>query len=167
MGTRASSLGKKLLLGGDVRILLGGLFLIVGLLAGRTTVVAGSAPNAAPAPPPPAVARTSPVPADTALARANEFRARAGLPPLQGDAAITTATQNHANYYALNHADPPAIANPHNEVAGKPGFTGVNFWDRLQAAGFSGNATAEVMHFLGDPRASVNGWMASVFHRQA
>ncbi len=101
-----------------------------------------------------------------ALERANLYRARAGVMLLCLHPAIVTAAQNHANYYMLNHDDPSAWEyGAHGEVEGKPGYTGRWPSDRIKAAGFPWSGGSEVMHFIGDPIASVDGWMATVYHR--
>lgn len=101
-----------------------------------------------------------------AIARANEYRQQVGLAPLQSHAAIGTAAQNHANYYVTNAHDPAAQTyGPHGEVAGKPQFTGQWPSDRLKAANYPWFGGAEIIHFRGDAITSVDGWMATVYHR--
>lgn len=94
------------------------------------------------------------------LARADLFRADAGLPPLTGDALISTASRNHSNYTKLNPE--AAENNPHDETPGLPGFTGLEPWDRCEAVGTRCNS--EIMYGPGvtDP---VAGWLATVYHR--
>jgi hypothetical protein len=41
----------------------------------------------------------------------------------------------------------------------------VNFYDRMSAAGFAGPAMFETMAFVGQPAASVDEWLNTVFHR--
>ncbi len=108
--------------------------------------------------------------AQQALDRLNVYRVRAGVIALRLHLAIVAAAQNHANYHMLNYADASAWTNgPHGEVPGKPGFTGAGPWDRIVAAGYPSDypwwAGSEVMHFIGDPIASVDGWMATIYHR--
>jgi len=108
--------------------------------------------------------------AQRALERLNMYRALAGAPPLRLYPAVVAAAQNHANYALLNHGDDSAWANgAHGEVPGKPGFTGAGPWDRMVAAGYPSEfpwwGGSEVMHGWGDPVASVDGWMASIYHR--
>jgi photosystem II stability/assembly factor-like uncharacterized protein/uncharacterized protein YkwD len=115
-------------------------------------------------------AESFPTPARLALDQMNRYRAQVGVPPLQLHAAIVNAAQNHAHYHMLNYADSAAWANgPHGEVAGKPGFTGVWPSDRIVAAGYPRESPwwsgSEVMHFIGDPVISVDGWMATIYHR--
>lgn len=104
--------------------------------------------------------------AQQALERANIYRARVGVVPLRLHSAIITAAQNHATYHMLNFNDPSAWENgPHGEVEGKPGYTGEWPSWRILAAGYPWNAYGEVMHYLANPVASVDGWMATVYHR--
>jgi hypothetical protein len=65
-----------------------------------------------------------------------------------------------------NHNDTGAWQyGPHGEVTGKPKFSGRWPSDRVKTAGYPYFGGAEVMHFIGDPVASVDGWMATIFHR--
>ena len=78
---------------------------------------------------------------------------------------IQKASNNHASYVQLNGG-----TLTHNETSGKPGFTGVNFWDRMAAAGFKGPGSAmfEVIHSLGDGHGSIlgeSGWINTLYHR--
>ncbi len=78
--------------------------------------------------------------------------------------AIQKASANHANYMQLNGGL------SHDEVAGKPGFTGAKFWDRMKAAGFAGPGSAmfEVIHSIGDGHGSIlgeAGWVNTLYHR--
>lgn len=94
------------------------------------------------------------------LARADLFRADAGLPPLIGDAKISAAARNHSVYTTLNKTE--ANLSAHGEQPGKPGFTGIEPSERCAAAG--ANCGSEVMFSPGvvDP---VGGWLATVYHR--
>lgn len=101
------------------------------------------------------------VPGDSAamIARADLFRADAGLPPLTGDAAISKAAFNHSRYTALNDGDDELSA--HNETPGRPGFTGSGPNARCEAVGTL--CFGEVMYSpVADP---VGGWLATIFHR--
>ena len=94
------------------------------------------------------------------LARADLFRADAGLPPLTGDAQVSAASRNHSVYTALN----PSQANDdlHDEESGLPGFTGGDPESRCAAVGTYCNS--EVMYSPGFPD-PVGGWLASIYHR--
>lgn len=114
-----------------------------------------------PLPLPAAPPTIGPVPADSAglIARADLFRADAGLPPLTGDAAISQAALNHSLYTVLNQTDPSISA--HYETAGRPGFTGSDPGERCEAVGAT--CFGEVMYApVADP---VGGWLATVYHR--
>jgi len=109
----------------------------------------------------PLIVRSSSSPAEQALVRLNQYRALAGVAPLQLHPGLVVAANNHSNYYKLNYPDPSAWNSggpDHSEVIGKPGFTGE--WPALRAyaAGYpEGWGAGEVMHFIGDPIASVDG----------
>ena len=110
---------------------------------------------------PPMPAATGPLQPDTErmLARADQFRADAGLPPLTGDALVSAASRNHSTYTALHPKE--AEGNAHEEQPGLTGFTGVFPWDRCEAVGTSCNS--EIMYSpVPDP---VGGWLATIYHR--
>jgi len=101
-----------------------------------------------------------------AIARANYYRSIAGVDPVSSHPAIESAAQSHADYYLLNYGDSEAETyGPHGEVAGKPGYTGRWPSDRLVAAGYPWLGGAEVMHFINDPVASIDGWVSGIYHR--
>ncbi|MEJ7798644.1 MAG: hypothetical protein WKF42_09105 [Solirubrobacteraceae bacterium] len=56
------------------------------------------------------------------LTDANALRAQAGIPPLLGDTAISTAAENHSLYWTLNA--PSASVSAHDETSGPPGSPG-------------------------------------------
>jgi cysteine-rich repeat protein len=92
----------------------------------------------------------------------NAIRASAGLPGQQLIPSLNQAAQAHADYHALNGDD---TGNAHTENPNSPGFTGVNFFDRMGAAGFNGQPFFEVMAFFNSPEPAVGIWLNSVFHR--
>lgn len=105
---------------------------------------------------------------EQAVARANHYRALAGVAPFQSHPAIATAAAGHINYRLLNYADSSAWTyGAHGQVEGKPGFTGQWPKDRIAAAGYPWWGGAEVMHGLGNPISSVDDWVATVYHRFA
>lgn len=105
-------------------------------------------------------------PVQTALDRINDYRSLAGVQFVQRHPALITAAQNHAKYTILNDENPSAWTNgPHGEVVGKPGFTGQSAADRMVVAHFPYGPSAEVMDYYDDPIRSVDGLMATVFHR--
>jgi cysteine-rich repeat protein len=104
----------------------------------------------------------------------NDARASAGLPGMSFDTALGNAAQSHSIYFVLNPTPFDNGLNPHEEdpnFSAQNSFTGVNFFNRTQAAGFSGQTISEVMvpdtfGFGGDnPDVAVGVWVNSVFHR--
>jgi len=92
-------------------------------------------------------------------------RGKLGMGALDCNDAITKAAFGHSSYIVQNGG-----ALTHTQTAGKPGFTGVNFWDRMKAAGFTGPGSAmfEVVHSLPDPHGAIlgeGGWVNSLYHR--
>jgi hypothetical protein len=101
-----------------------------------------------------------------AIERVNHYRSLAGVASLRIQESVVEAAQNHADYYMFNFADGQAWEHGvHGEVIGKPGFTGKWPYDRMQATQYPGFGSAEVMHFIGDPIASVDGWISGILHR--
>ncbi|MES2129803.1 MAG: CAP domain-containing protein [Pseudomonadota bacterium] len=65
----------------------------------------------------------------------NFRRAQLGIAVLADNALVDLAAQHHADYLRLNDLV------SHDEISGKPGFTGSNLLERLRSAGYSfGNA---------------------------
>ncbi|QYF96006.1 CAP domain-containing protein [Massilia sp. PAMC28688] len=60
----------------------------------------------------------------------NFRRQQAGLSVLPRNALIDSAAEGHSNYQRLNEVT-------HVQEVGKPGFTGVSLFDRLQRAGYA------------------------------
>jgi len=109
---------------------------------------------------------TQPSTAQSMVDQINYYRGLAGVPIVQPHPALTAAAQNHANYDLLNYNDGTAWTNgPHSEVEGKPGFTGNTAADRMAAALFPYAPNVEIMNYFDNPIQSVDGWMATVFHR--
>lgn len=72
----------------------------------------------------------------------NYRRGQIGMPALTHSSVIDVAAQGHSNYQRTNNIV------THTQTAGKPGYTGADLQDRLQAAGyvFAGeNAIGEVI----------------------
>lgn len=104
--------------------------------------------------------------AEQALGRANVYRARVGVMPLLSHPALLQAAENHTNYLVTNYADASAwLYGAHGEVEGKPFFTGKWPVDRIAVANYPWAGGSEVIHGVGDPVASIDGWMATVYHR--
>jgi cysteine-rich repeat protein len=101
-----------------------------------------------------------------ALHAINAIRAKANVRGISESPALDAASLAHANYYVNNAAAYSGGLSPHNEDMTYPmGFTGVNFWDRDTAAGFTGSAMFEVMAFSDDPTSAVPQWLNTVLHR--
>lgn len=101
---------------------------------------------------------------DTASARLSIARARAmaDLPALRCDALAGTAAKAHCAYIQSNGG-----VLTHFEVAGKPGFTGVTFEDRLACAKFVEKPAGEVLANISGATVieGARGFLNSVYHR--
>jgi hypothetical protein len=71
----------------------------------------------------------------------------------------------HCVYYTANESSGTCVSNPHAEVSSCPNYVATNFWERMQAAGYTGSPAAEDMAFQGDGAAAVQQWIDSVWHR--
>jgi uncharacterized protein YkwD len=97
----------------------------------------------------------------------NFRRAQAGLPQLARNGLIDTAALNHSTYLRINNF--PDLT--HTEIVGKPGFTGVDVLDRLNAAGYHFAPAAyiygEVIASAGDSSgfSLAEQLMAAIYHR--
>ena len=95
----------------------------------------------------------------------NFRRQQAGLLPLARDAVLDQAATAHAQYQLLNHS----VA--HEENPGRPGFTGFDAPQRLQAAGFplttATVADGEVIAATARPDgfAAADGLITAIYHR--
>ena len=102
-----------------------------------------------------------------ALSKLNAFRVAQGLGPLNQNANADIAAKNHAAYVLANQSG----AAPHDEIVGKPGFTGVDSMDRLIAAGYPAKSATEVIAFsmqFPNPEASaIENLANTVYHRAA
>ena len=100
-----------------------------------------------------------------ALTKLNAFRAVQGLGPLNQNANADIAAKNHAAYVTTNQSG----ATPHAEVAGKPGFTGVDAMDRLIAAGYPAKSATEVIafstQFPSPDESAIDNLANTVYHR--
>lgn len=97
----------------------------------------------------------------------NFRRAQAGLPQLLRNGLIDSAALNHSNYLRIN--DFPDLT--HSEIPGRPGFTGVDVLDRLNAAGYrfapASYIYGEVIAASGDGSGAslAEQLMAAIYHR--
>lgn len=95
----------------------------------------------------------------------NFRRQQAGLLPLARDSQLDRAARAHAEYQWLNHS----VA--HEEQVGRPGFTGFDAPQRLQAAGFpldsASFADGEVIAATSRPDgfAAADGLITAIYHR--
>ncbi len=90
-------------------------------------------------------------------------RGKAKMGALDCVDSIQKAARSHSTYIQLNGG-----GLTHTQTAGKPGFTGVQFWDRMKAAGFTGSAMFEVVHSTPDAHAAIlgeGGWINTLYHR--
>lgn len=104
-----------------------------------------------------------------ALTRTNWYRRNVALPLVENVAAINHAAQAHADYYSLHKADYSAGKVPGGAHSESPaisaGFTGESFGERMATAGYTGQPGFEVMGFIFNATAAVDGWVATVYHR--
>lgn len=77
---------------------------------------------------------------DQAYAILNEGLSRCGFGAIKQSAQLDAAAANHANYILNNFSSYV----PHKETPGATGFTGVEYWDRHDAAGYTGQSVGEV-----------------------
>lgn len=94
----------------------------------------------------------------TALTRLNLYRQQAGLPLARLSTPLDLAAQGHAQY---NQAT--GILG-HLENLGTNNFIGTDQSQRVQYFGCWLGASEDAAQ-LGDPNGSVDGWLASVYHR--
>ncbi|MBM4388311.1 MAG: CAP domain-containing protein [Deltaproteobacteria bacterium] len=101
-----------------------------------------------------------------ALKRVNEYRKMVGLPFVDMHEAINLATHAHAEYFVKNYDKYESTGlSPHEEDPDWDGFTGENFWDRMQHFGYEGMGGFEIMAFVNSPIKAVDEWMATLYHR--
>ena len=77
----------------------------------------------------------------TLLASLNTVRQTLGLKPVRWSEPLEEASQAHADYLARQGFDAPSF---HKESPGRPGFTGVNAWNRDLAFGWPTPEAGEV-----------------------
>jgi hypothetical protein len=103
--------------------------------------------------------------AAAAYALENTVRAAMGVPCAAMDTTINLGADRHCAYYVANRSVTMCIANPHVEVSGCAMFGAANFDQRMRNAGYTGSPAFEDMHFVGNGRSAVQGWIDSVWHR--
>lgn len=92
-------------------------------------------------------------------------RGKLGMGALDCIDPIMKAGRAHSNYIQANGG-----GLTHTEDASKPGYTGVQFWDRMKAAGFTGPGSAmfEVVHSIPEAHGAIlgeGGWINTLYHR--
>jgi uncharacterized protein YkwD len=92
-----------------------------------------------------------------ALSELNLYRAQAGLPTAALTKAADLSAQSIADYNAINNTQ------THVEDPAAPNFAGVSFMDRMAYFGYSSAASEDIHNF--QPAASIDDWMAMVYHR--
>lgn len=99
-----------------------------------------------------------------ALVAVNDARAAAGLTLLVRDPDLDAAAAAHAAYLQLNPPEETGLSG-HAEVAGNPGFTGEDHFDRAVAQGWLGPRLLENVSRSGVPEQAVFSWLRTVYHR--
>ncbi len=104
--------------------------------------------------------------ANDALDRLNQRRSQIGLAPVQRNVVLDRSAAAHANYLTRNRA---LYTEGHYESAGRPGYTGATPAQRIQAAGYTGNGTAENIALVSYPlgELSTDDLIDAPYHRQA
>lgn len=101
------------------------------------------------------------------FAKLNAFRAGQGLGPLNQSVLIDDAAKKHAAYVTMNQSG----ADPHNEVIGRPGFTGATAIDRVRASGYQATIATEVIafsvQFPNSESTAIDNLINTVYHRNA
>lgn len=97
-----------------------------------------------------------------ALDEVNRYRLVAGLRPLELNPSLNAAAEAHARYFLQNRSHGLAA---HNETPGRPGFIGVQPWERGAYFGYPFSHYYEDMHFIQDHRKAIRDWVDSVYHR--
>jgi len=101
----------------------------------------------------------------TALDYFNSVRIAAGAGCVTMVAEINQAADNHCKYVVDPANKGMCTSNAHAEVMGCAGFTGARPGQRMAAAGYMPRGGGEVMAFVSDPKAAVDTWVNSVWHR--
>ncbi len=103
----------------------------------------------------------APIASALALDEINLVRKELGLPSFRSDQRANDAAMAHSRYMSQHGVC------GHVESADKPGFTGVQPWDRLQAFGYQGTCYEDSCIGEGDPRAAVRLLFDAPYHRIA
>lgn len=101
-----------------------------------------------------------------ALKRVNEYRVASGLGPIDEHEALNAASQSHAEFIVKHCQDyKNSGLNVHSQDADWDGFTGKSVWNRVAHFGYTSSGVAEVIGFINNPEAAVDGWMETLYHR--
>ncbi len=104
-----------------------------------------------------------------AINRVNWYRKNTGAPLMNMNAASNAACVAHANYWTLHekaYQSGKIAGGAHYESSDySEGFTGKDFGDRMKSAGYSGAPGYEVIAFMDNATAAVDGWVETVYHR--
>lgn len=97
----------------------------------------------------------------------NTIRGWVGADPALQKATLNLAAQAHAAYVSAHDAQYQSSGlSPHKQSADwQEGFTAVNFGERCQVAGYSGSCNWEVITWVSQPEAAIDGWMDTLYHR--
>ena len=100
----------------------------------------------------------------SALDHVNWYRNMVGLTPVDAHEALIAAAMDHCECYSL-HKDEYGSLNPHDEDPswGPPCYG--SLMDRLNEKNYTANGYFEVMAFMNHPTKSVDGWIATLYHR--
>jgi uncharacterized protein YkwD len=148
---------------------------IASVASALTACGGGGGSSSSPAPEPPPAPSPQPLPAQmsvptpvgydadklAAFNRLNELRVAAGLGMLAQDTRLDQAAQAHVNWEVANDVF------SHVESLGSPGFTGVNWWDRVRAQGYAPTGGSEVASFGYEAKQGIDGLMIAIYHRAA
>lgn len=96
-----------------------------------------------------------------AVERTNALRNAIGLWSIAEDPEINDAAQGHADYL-VNVS--PSHAHVQQD-SGSRHFTGAQFWERMENAGYGGSPMSEVISYTGSAERSVDELVATVYHR--
>ncbi|NOZ01416.1 MAG: hypothetical protein GXP54_05945 [Deltaproteobacteria bacterium] len=101
-----------------------------------------------------------------ALDRLNAYRLASSVAPVDEHEALNAAAQSHAEFI-VNHCQDYKNSglSVHQENSDWSGFTGVNVWNRVSHFGYSSSGVAEVIGFVNNPEAAVDGWIGTLYHR--
>ncbi len=100
-----------------------------------------------------------------ALYRVNWYRQQLGVPLVKEIAPLNQMATDHCACFMQHGAEYDATGmSPHSEDPNWPPPCHGDLGARAEAAGVQGGV-AEVMAFMGDPVGSVDGWVATLYHR--